>query len=157
MNWVAIEHQISYFEREFAAPIALGDLVTVVPPAQAVLPGALAGAFRPASFICGRVVSLSQRLNPDLALPARQRIGVAAWSGAPSLVAVRGGDDPFFHDAVLLAAGGEPETLLLPSGRLTGQPTLTLREPARDSRLRIDSVIETGVGFQRVLIHRLEN
>ena len=157
MTWVAIEHECSYFEREFAAPIALGDLVTLVPPAPAELPALPMGQARPASFICGRVVSLSQRLNPDLSLPARQRIGVAAWSGAPSLVAVRGGDDPFFHDAVLLAAAGEPETLLLPNGRLTGQPTLTLREPARDTRLRIDSVLETGVGFQRVLIHRLEN
>ena len=107
----------------------------------------------------GRVVSLSQRQNPDLKMPPRQRIGVSVWSGTPTLVGVRGGDDPFFHDAVLLGAdaAGEPESLLLPAGRFSNQPSITLREPTRDVRVRLDTVLETGASFERRRIHRLDN
>ncbi|HPU51965.1 MAG TPA: hypothetical protein PK359_10430 [Burkholderiaceae bacterium] len=160
-TWVAIERQHSYFEREFASPVALGDLVTIVPPSLADQPAAVPGARsnKPARFMFGRVTSLSQRQNPDLKMPPIQRIGVAVWSGTPTLVGVRGGDDPFFHDAVLLSAdsAGEPESLLLPAGRFSSQPSITLREPTRDVRVRLEAILETGASFERRRIHRLDN
>ena len=160
-TWVAIERQHSYFEREFASPVALGDLVTIVPPSLSdqQAPSTGARSNKPARFMFGRVVSLSQRQIPDLKMPPRQRIGVAVWSGTPTLVGIRGGDDPFFHDAVLLGAdaAGEPESLLLPAGQFNHQPTITLREPTRDVRVRLEAVLETGASFERRRIHRLDN
>ncbi len=159
-TWVAIERQHSYFEREFASPVALGDLVTIVPPSLAdQAPANGTRSNKQARFMFGRVVSLSQRQNPDLKMPPRQRIGVSVWSGTPTLVGVRGGDDPFFHDAVLLGAdaAGEPESLLLPAGRFSNQPSITLREPTRDVRVRLEAVLETGSSFERRRIHRLDN
>ncbi len=158
--WVAIERQRSYFEREFATPVALGDLVTIVPPSAASPSGGAVAtrSSKPARFMFGRVVSLSQRLSDELRLPPVQRIGVAVWSGAPTLVGVRGGDDPFFHDAVLLEADpatGEPESLLLPAGRFRASSTITLREPTRDVRVRLDATIESGATFERVRLVRL--
>jgi hypothetical protein len=117
VDWVAQEHGLWFIEREFAAALGLGDLLTL---ALAAGEGRSQPGAREATgplVRLARVVSLSQRLGDDLALPPVQRVGLAVWPGEPRplLMHPEGASVPV--DAVLLAAdpvSREPESLILP-------------------------------------------
>lgn len=153
VDWVAIERGEWFFERELAHPVAIGDLVTLVP---AALEGRPTSPRRPGvadRLMVGRVASLAQRLGDDLTLAPVQRIGVLAWSGAPSLVRVHGGGRRGWRDAVRLAgdgATGEPQTLLLPAGVFPAGTTLGLRDGASEGSVRLLQVVERSAVFERV-------
>jgi hypothetical protein len=153
VDWVAIERGEWFFERELAQPVAIGDLVTLVPPA---LEGRPTSPRRPGladRLMVGRVTSLAQRLSDDLTLPPVQRVGVLAWSGAPSLVRVHGGGRRGWRDAVRLTddgATGEPRTLLLPAGVYSAGATLALRDGAAAGSIRLLEVLERSAAFERM-------
>ncbi len=151
VDWVAVERGEWFFEREFAQPVAIGDLVTLVPPALEGRPTAPRPGL-PERLMVGRVTSLSQRLGDDLSLPPVQRIGVMTWSGAPSLVTVQAGRRGR-RDAVRLAgdpAAGEAPSLLLPPGVLAAGTTLTLRDGLCTETVRLGEVLERAAGFERL-------
>jgi hypothetical protein len=153
VDWVAIERGEWIFERELAQPVAIGDLVTLVPPA---LEGRPTSPPRPGladRLMVGRITSLVQRLGDDLTLAPVQRVGVLAWSGAPSLVRLHGGGRRGWREAVRLSedpATGEPPTLLLPAGVFPAGAALSLRDGASEAPIRLTEVIERSAGFERV-------
>lgn len=152
-EWVSIERQQAVFETEAAtAGLELGGLAVVAAPrADARSSQSRAAAARGRMF--GRVVSLAQRLPADLRQPTRKRIGLSVWSGAPALVGVRVGEFAQFHDAFMLCpdpATGEPDSLVLPPGSFTSPCIATLREPARDRRIRLETLLDRSRQFDRV-------
>jgi len=154
VDWVAIERGEWCFEREFAQPVAIGDLVTLVPPGLEGRPSAPRSGL-PDRLMVGRVSSLSQRLGDDLTLPPVQRIGVLTWPGVPSLVTVQSGARRGRRDAVRLAAdpaSGEPASLLLPPGTAVAGATLMLREGLCSASVRLGEMLERAAGFERLAI-----
>jgi len=161
-GWVSIERQQAVFEASFSgAGIELGALALLVPPPLERDPGAGGAEQRRAGLpkrIFGRIASLSQQLSSDARRPSFQRVSVAVWSGVPTLVGVRVGDDPFFHDAFLLTpdpGAGEPTTLILPEGHFHSSTVASLRDADRDSRIRLEDLVDRGPGYDRVRISRL--
>jgi hypothetical protein len=161
-DWVSIEQQQAVFEGVFGrGEVQLSALALVVPPAldrDPGLPGRRPQSGPSPKRIFGRVVSLSQRFPSDARQPARLRVSVAVWSGLPTLVGVRAGEDPFFHDAYLLtpdAGTGEATSLVLPSGHFHGPSAATLRESDRDHRIRFEELLDRGPDYDRVRITRL--
>ena len=161
-EWVSIERQQAVFDGPFGrGEVQLGALAMIVPPDLERDPWQ-AGQ-RPQSGaapkrIFGRVVSLSQRFPSDARQPARLRVSIAVWSGLPTLVGVRAGEDPFFHDAYLLtpdATTGEATCLVLPSGHFHGPSSATLRESDRDHRVRFEELLDRGPDYDRVRIVRM--
>ena len=164
VEWVSIERQQAVFEGEFAGlGIQLGALALIVPPSlerDKSLAGRHPESEPSPKRIFGRVVSLSQSFPSDARRPARLRVSIAVWSGLPTLVGVRSGEDPFFHDAYLLspdAATGEATSLLLPTGRFHGTDVATLRESERDCRIRFEVLLDHGPEYDRVRITRLQS
>lgn len=151
-------HQ-AVFERSGAAPVALGDLVAIFSPERAGgQPGfPQAGAGQPAGVQFGRVTALSQPWTPSPGETALQRVQVLAWAGRAAVVEVRAADEVAFQTAVLLAGdvpAGEPETLLLPSGRFSRVQSLMLREAGCDRVVHLEAVLESRRGFVRVRLRR---
>jgi len=161
-GWVSIERQQAVFEASFSgAGIELGALALLVPPPLVRDPDAAGPEQRRAALpkrIFGRIASLSQQLSSDARRPSFQRVSVAVWSGVPTLVGVRVGDDPFFHDAFLLSpdpGAGEATTLILPEGHFHSSTVASLRDADRDSRIRLEELLDRGPGYDRVRISRL--
>jgi hypothetical protein len=105
----------------------------------------------------GRVASLQQALGEKPHDPPSARVGVRVWSGNPELVGVRCGQDPFFHDAWLLSpdpATGEPTSLVMAAGSFGAPGAATLRESAKDTRIRLEELLDRGPDYDRVRISR---
>lgn len=160
-TWVSIERQQAVFEFSASAgKVELGGLVMVVAPP--VDTSAAESLRHPESEpspkrMFGRVVSMSQRVARDPRAAPIQRVGVTVWSSRPSLVGLRVGDDPFFHDAFLLPAdpaGGEPTCVIAPAGSFRSPDHVTMREAIRDLRVHFDALADRGPGYDRVLISR---
>ncbi|MBU6271162.1 MAG: hypothetical protein KGQ67_07660 [Betaproteobacteria bacterium] len=159
VDWVAQEHGQWFIEREFAAPLSLGDLLTL-----AVVTGDARGraagrdAGNPAVRLA-RVVSLSQRLGDDLALPPVQRVGLSVWPGEPRPLLIRNEGAGLPVDAVLLSAdpvSREPESLILPA-RADAQrgARLHLGEAGRDGRVELVASVLGSPVFRQWLFRRL--
>jgi len=161
-DWVAIERQQAVFEGSFSGQgIELGALAMLVPPAlqgEPTAPSAQARAGKLPKRIFGRVTSLSQQVAGDGRQRARQWVSVAMWNGVPTLVGVRVGDDPFFHDAFLLSPEpgvSEALTLIMPEGHFHAATVASLRDADRDRRIRLDELLDRGPGYDRVRITQL--
>lgn len=159
-NWVSIERHQALFELEARAPgLCLGALALLVLPAlesgdpQVAAPRASGTQKR----LFGRVVSLNQRLQDGARSAVIQRVGVAMWSGSPTLVGVRIADVPAFEDGFLLSpdpATGDPHCVILPAGRFVEAGPATLREGARESKIRLEELLDRGAGFDRIRFTR---
>jgi hypothetical protein len=159
VDWVAQEHGHWFIEREFAAALNLGDLLTL-----ALVAGegrGQSGAREAAGPLVrlARVVSLSQRLGDDLALPPVQRVGLAVWPGEPRplLVHPEGTSRPI--DAVLLAAdpvSREPESLILPPhDRAQRGAQWQLGEAGREGWVELVAPVQGSPVFRQWLFRRL--
>jgi hypothetical protein len=161
-DWVAIERQQAVFEGSFCGQgLELGALAMLVPPplqGESTPPPTDTRAGKLPKRIFGRVTSLSQLLPGDTRQRARQWVSVAMWTGVPTLVGVRVGDDPFFHDAFLLSPEpgmSDATTLILPEGHFHPATVASLRDADRDRRIRLEALLDRGPGYDRVRITQL--
>ena len=106
-----------------------------------------------------RVVSLSQRLGDDLALPPVQRVGLAVWPGEPRPLLVRADGARASTDAVLLAAdpvSREPESLILPvHPEVQRGVRLWLGETGHEGRIELVASVLGSPTFRQWLFRRL--
>jgi hypothetical protein len=160
-DWVSIERQQAVFEGT-VSPSSLqpGALATVVAPPVDLTAGETPrhpSAEPSPKRMFGRVAAIQQSLGDKPRDPPRARVGVEVWSGSPQLVGVRCGSDPFFHDAWLLSpdpSSGEPTSLVMAAGSFGAPGAATLRESAKDTRIRLEELLYRGPDYDRVRISR---
>lgn len=159
VDWVAQEHGQWFIEREFAAALGLGDLLTLALMAGDGRSHAHGREATEAAVRLARVVSVSQRLGDDLALPPVQRVGLAVWPGEPRPLLVRGEGARPPIDAVLLAAdpvSREPESLILPvHPEVQRGARLWLGETGHEGRVELVASVLGSPTFRQWLFRRL--
>lgn len=163
-QWVSMERQRAEFEiAERAGGLCLGALAMVVMPTaapsrDASKPRTTVPNGAPPRRMFGRVVSLAQQLSDAPRRMPVQRATVALWAGEPSIAGLRVGDSgAAFEDVLVLtpeAATWAPDSLVLAAGHFVEPCNAVLRELGKDTRIRLEELLERGAGFDRVRFSR---